>query len=283
LPVSEKIKLIEKENPILSVREQCALLQLNRSNLYYQKKPILSDTDISTMNKIDEIFTKRPYYGVPRITKELNKDIFMANHKRVYRLMGIMGIEAVFPKPNLSKPNIAHDIYPYLLTDLEVSHPNHVWGVDITYIRLRGDWLYLFVVLDWFSRYILAWELSDSLSSDFCCETLRRALTIAVPDIYNSDQGSQLTTEEYLEILKSHSEIKISMDHKGRCFDNIFTERLWRTIKYEEVYLKDYGSPREARQSLTEYLKFYNEERFHSSLNYKTPAEIYFEKSVKSF
>ena len=243
----------------------------------------ISDEDISTMNKIDEIFTKRPYYGVPRITKELNKDIFMANHKRVYRLMGIMGIEAMFPKPNLSKPNIAHDIYPYLLTDLEVSHPNHVWGVDITYIRLRGDWLYLFVVLDWFSRYILAWELSDSLSSGFCCETLRRALTIAVPDIHNSDQGSQLTAEEYIGILKGHSDIKISMDHKGRCFDNIFTERLWRTVKYEEVYLKDYQSPREARQSLTEYLKFYNEERFHSSLNYKTPAEIYFEKSVKSF
>jgi putative transposase len=197
--------------------------------------------------------------------------------------MGIMGIEAIFPKPNLSKPNITHDIYPYLLTDLEISHPNHVWGVDITYIRLKGDWLYLFVVLDWFSRYILSWELSDSLSSDFCCQTLRRALTIGVPDIHNSDQGSQLTAEEYLDILKSHPNIKISMDHKGRCFDNIFTERLWRTVKYEEVYLKDYQSPKEARRSLTEYLKFYNEERFHSSLNYKTPAEIYFEKSVKSF
>ncbi len=283
MPPSEKIKLIDKDNQILSVREQCALLQLNRSNLYYQKKPILSDVDILTMNKIDEIFTKRPYYGVPRITKELNKDIFVANHKRVYRLMGIMGIEAVFPKKNLSKPNIAHDIYPYLLTDLAVSHPNHVWGVDITYVRLRGDWLYLFVVLDWFSRYILSWELSDSLSSDFCCETLRHALTIAIPDIHNSDQGSQLTAEEYVGILKSHPNIKISMDHKGRCFDNIFTERLWRTIKYEEVYLKDYQNPREARQSLTEYLKFYNEERFHSSLNYKTPAEIYFKKSVKSF
>lgn len=243
----------------------------------------MSDEDILTMNKIDEIYTKRPYYGVPRITKELNKDIFVANHKRVYRLMGIMGIEAVFPRKNLSKPNITHDVYPYLLSNLTVSYPNHVWGVDITYIRLKGDWLYLFAVLDWFSRYILAWELSDSLSSDFCCQALRHALEIAVPDIHNSDQGSQLTAVDYLSILKSHPEIKISMDHKGRCFDNIFTERLWRTIKYEEVYLKDYQNPREARESLTEYLKFYNEERFHSSLNYKTPAEIYFEKSVKSF
>ena len=283
MPPSEKIKLIDKNNPVLSIREQCALLQLNRSNLYYERKPILSDEDILTMNKIDEIYTKRPYYGVPRITKELNKDIFVANHKRVYRLMGIMGIEAVFPRKNLSKPNITHDVYPYLLSNLTVSYPNHVWGVDITYIRLKGDWLYLFAVLDWFSRYILAWELSDSLSSDFCCQALRHALEIAVPDIHNSDQGSQLTAVDYLSILKSHPEIKISMDHKGRCFDNIFTERLWRTIKYEEVYLKDYQNPREARESLTEYLKFYNEERFHSSLNYKTPAEIYFEKSVKSF
>ena len=283
MPPSEKIKLIDKNNPVLSIREQCALLQLNRSNLYYERKPILSDEDILTMNKIDEIYTKRPYYGVPRITKELNKDIFVANHKRVYRLMGIMGIEAVFPRKNLSKPNITHDVYPYLLSNLTVSYPNHVWGVDITYIRLKGDWLYLFAVLDWFSRYILAWELSDSLSSDFCCQALRHAQEIAVPDIHNSDQGSQLTAVDYLSILKSHPEIKISMDHKGRCFDNIFTERLWRTIKYEEVYLKDYQNPREARESLTEYLKFYNEERFHSSLNYKTPAEIYFEKSVKSF
>lgn len=279
MPVSEKIKLIDRNNQILSVREQCALLQLNRSNLYYQRKPVLSDEDILIMNKIDEIYTRLPFYGVPRITRELNKEIFVANHKRVYRLMGIMGIEAVFPKPNLSKPNISHDIYPYLLNDVMINHPNHVWGVDITYIRLKGDWLYLFVVLDWFSRYILAWELSDNLSSDFCCNTLRRALTIAVPDIHNSDQGSQLTAEDYLAILKSHPEIKISMDHKGRCFDNIFTERLWRTVKYEEVYLKDYQNPREAKQSLTEYLKFYNEERFHQALKYKTPAEIYFGKN----
>lgn len=231
------------------------------------------------MNRIDRIYTKRPYFGVPRITRDLKKENLVVNHKRVYRLMKIMGIEAVRPKRNLSTPNISHEIYPYLLDNLVISYPNQVWGVDITYVRLKGDWLYLFVVLDWFSRYILAWELSDVLSTGFCCETLKQALTIAVPDIHNSDQGSQLTAKEYLEILKSHPEIRISMDHKGRCFDNIFTERLWRTIKYEEVYLKDYQTPREARQSLTEYLKFYNEERFHQSLNYKTPAEIYFGKT----
>lgn len=190
-----------------------------------------------------------------------------------------MGIEAVRPKKNLSIPNITHEIYPYLLSGLTASYPNQIWGVDITYVRLKGDWMYLFAVLDWFSRYILAWELSDTLSAGFCCETLKRALTIAVPNIHNSDQGSQLTGEEYLTILKAHPDIKISMDHKGRCFDNIFTERLWRTIKYEEVYLKDYQTPREARESLTEYLKFYNEERFHQALKYKTPAQIYFGKS----
>lgn len=193
--------------------------------------------------------------------------------------MRIMGIEAVRPKKNLSIPNITHEIYPYLLSGLTASYPNQIWGVDITYVRLKGDWMYLFAVLDWFSRYILAWELSDTLSAGFCCETLKRALTIAVPSIHNSDQGSQLTGEEYLTILKAHPDIKISMDHKGRCFDNIFTERLWRTIKYEEIYLKDYQTPREARESLTEYLKFYNEERFHQALKYKTPAQIYFGKS----
>lgn len=279
MPVSEKIKLIDRGNRILSVREQCALLQLNRSNLYYERKPILSESDTLLMNKIDEIYTKRPFYGVPRITRELNNGSFVTNHKRVYRLMKIMGIEGIRPKKNVSIPNITHEIYPYLLNDVVISRPNQVWGVDITYVRIKSDWLYLFVVLDWFSRYILAWELSDTLSADFCCETLKRALTIARPDIHNSDQGSQLTAKEYLAILKAYPEIRISMDHKGRCFDNIFTERLWRTIKYEEVYLKDYSSPREARQSLTEYLHFYNEERFHQALNYQTPAKIYLSKT----
>jgi len=231
------------------------------------------------MNAIDRIYTKRPYFGVPRLTRQLQEENIVVNHKRVYRLMKVMGIEAVRPKKSLSLPNVAHEIYPYLLDNVAISQPNQVWGVDITYVRLRQDWLYLFAVLDWYSRYILAWELSDTLSVGFCCETLKRALTIGIPGIHNSDQGSQLTAAEYLAILKSHPEIKISMDHKGRCFDNIFTERLWRTIKYEEIYLKDYSSPREARQSLTEYLKFYNEERFHQALQYKTPAKIYFGKT----
>jgi len=235
------------------------------------------------MNAIDKIYTKRPYYGIPRMTRELREGNLTVNHKRVYRLMKIMGIEAVRPKRNLSIPDSTNEVYPYLLDNIIVNHPNHVWGVDITYVSIKGNWLYLFAVLDWYSRYILAWELSDTLSVDFCCEALKRALTINVPDIHNSDQGSHFTSGEYTGILKQYPQIKISMDHKGRCFDNIFTERLWRTIKYEEVYLKEYSSPRDARESLTEYLKFYNEQRFHQALKYKTPSEIYFKKSVKSF
>lgn len=272
----EKITCIERENTFLSIRRQCALLQLNRSNFYYERKPDISVWDKEIMDEIDKIYTKCPFYGYPRITKELHKRSYPVNHKRVYRLMGIMGIEAVFPKPNVSRPNITHDIYPYLLKDLEISHPNQVWGIDITYVRMKKEWLYLVAILDWYSRYIVAWELSDSLSVSFCCETLRRALTIAVPDIHNSDQGSQFTSDEYLNLLKGKETIKISMDHKGRCFDNIFTERLWRTIKYEEVYLKSYESPKDARQSLTDYVSFYNCERLHQSLEYKTPEEIYF-------
>lgn len=230
------------------------------------------------MERIDRIYTKCPFYGYPRITKQLYRNGYHANHKRVYRLMKIMGIEGIAPRKNLSRPNKNHKIYPYLLSGLDIAYPNHVWGVDITYIRLKQDWLYLFIVLDWFSRYILAWELSDSLSSDFCCETLKKALEINIPAIHNSDQGSQLTDKEYIGILKSHPAIKISMDGRGRMFDNIFTERVWRTIKYEEVYLKDYQRPKEARQSIREYIKFYNKERLHQSLNYQTPAEIYFKK-----
>lgn len=234
------------------------------------------------MGKIDEVYTRRPFYGYPRITYELNEiKKIIVNHKRVYRLMKIMGLQAIFPKKNLSRPNPAHEIYPYLLNDLVITYPNQVWSVDITYVRLKGDWLYLFAVLDWYSRYVLSWELSDSLSSDFCCEALKRALTINVPAYHNSDQGSQLTGKDYLGILKTHPQIKISMDHKGRCFDNIFVERLWRSVKYEEIYLKNYETPREARESLTEYFNFYNIERPHKSLKQKTPAKVYFDKSLK--
>jgi len=228
------------------------------------------------MNRIDEIYTKYPFYGSRKIAAQLKKEGCLVNRKRVQRLMGILDIQAVYPKPNLSLPDKQHLIYPYLLTGLVIKRPNQVWGIDITYIRLKNTWLYLAAILDWFSRYVLAWELSDNLEAGFCCQVLKKALLIGMPDIHNSDQGSQTTANDYLNILKAYPDIKISMDGRGRAFNNIFIERLWRTIKYEEVYLKDYQSPKDARQNLNDYLNFYNHKRLHQSLGYQTPAEIYF-------
>lgn len=234
---------------------------------------------LKVMHEIDQIYTKYPFYGVRRITWQLRKNGFKVNHKRVYRLMKLMGIEAIYPKPNLSQNNQPHPDYPYLLRGLVIDRPNQAWGIDITYIRLNKAWLYLAAILDWFSRSVLSWELSDNLEVEFCLEVLKQALKIALPGIHNSDKGVQFTSEAYLGILKSYPSIRISMDGRGRAFDNIFIERLWRTLKYEEVYLKDYQTPREAKQSLTDYFKFYNQERPHQALGYKTPNEVYFNKS----
>jgi putative transposase len=274
LTVRELKSHININHPNLSLTKQAELLGISRSSLYYQPKPVDPFT-LSVMHEIDSVYTDCPFYGVRRITHQLKRNGFKVNHKRVHRLMGLMGLEAIYPKPNLSKPSKQNQTYPYLLKGLTISEPNQVWGVDITYIRLKTSWLYLVAILDWFSRYALAWKLSDSLCSDFCTETLKQALAKAVPYIHNSDQGSQFTSDEYLDLLKSQPSIRISMDGRGRCFDNIFNERLWRTIKYEEVYLKDYQSTSEAKQSLDDYLNFYNHKRLHSSLNYQTPAEIY--------
>ena len=227
------------------------------------------------MGEIDKIYTKYPFYGVPRVTWQLKEQGNIVNHKKVARLMGVMGIEAIFPKRNLSIPNQNNEIYPYLLRGIEANYPNHIWGVDITFIKLKRDWLYLFAVLDWYSRAVLSWKLSDNLETGFCCEALENALKIGVPDIHNSDQGSQLTAKEYLNILKREKDIRISMDGKGRAFDNIFTERLWRTIKYEEVYLKDYTNYFEAKDQLSKYINFYNTQRPHQSLGYKIPFSVY--------
>lgn len=229
------------------------------------------------MKKIDKVYTEFPYYGSRRMAKQLSRDLKeRVSRKKIQRLMKVMGIEAIYPKPNLSKPELGHTIYPYLLRGVKAKYPNHIWGVDITYIPLAKGWLYLFAILDWFSRYVVSWELSDSLAAGFCVRALEKALNKAIPDIHNSDQGSQLTANEYVGTLKNHPEIKISMDTRGRFFDNIFTERLWRSVKYEEVYLHDYQSPADARESLTNYFDKYNNRRLHQSLNYKTPAEVYY-------
>lgn len=253
---------------------QCQLLGLNRSNCYYRPAQLAAEEQ-SLMRKIDEIYTELPIYGSPRITKELHRQGFAANHKAVERLMREMGLQALFPQKNTSKPHPLHPVFPYLLRRKKILYPNHVWGTDITFVRGKGIWFYLVAILDWYSRYVLSWQLSRTLTADFCVAALTEALKIACPEIHNSDQGSQFTSFEYIGKLKEHPEIQISMDGRGRCFDNIFTERLWRTVKYEEVYLRDYQDFDEARDSLDRYFQLYNNRRLHQALGYKTPAEVY--------
>lgn len=229
---------------------------------------------------IDEIYMEWPFYGTRKITEELIKSGYKINRKRTQRLMQKMGIRVIYPRPNLSKPNKAHRTYPYLLKGVPIESTNHVWSIDITYIPVRKGYLYLVAILDWFSRYVLTWKLSNNLESDFCIDVLREALEMGKPKIFNSDQGVQFTSNRFVDILKSH-DIRISMDGKGRAFDNIFVERLWRTVKYEEVYCKAYEGFEEARENLNEYFRFYNSKRLHQSLGYKTPGEIFLKGNVR--
>lgn len=226
------------------------------------------------MRLIDEQYTMTPFYGYRRMTVYLQQKGFSVNHKRVSRLMRRLGLEAIYPKPNLSKPGKEHLKFPYLLKGLEISYSNQVWATDITYIRLKGGFIYLLVIMDWHSRYVIDFEVSNSLESTIFVETLKRGLEKGKPEIFNSDQGSQFTAIEWLKVLQSHN-IQISMDGAGRCFDNIFVERLWRTVKQEEVYLKEYEDVWEAESSLKGYFYFYNHQRPHQSLKNKTPFEVY--------
>lgn len=227
------------------------------------------------MRLLDEQYTRTPFYGSRRLTHCLRLLGHRVNHKRVERLMRQVGIEAIYPKPHLSQPDKQHRIYPYLLANVVIERPNQVWSTDITYIRLQQGFLYLVAILDWHSRYVLSWELSNSMDARFCISTLDQALKQARPQIFNSDQGSQFTSQEFTGRLEA-AEVRISMDGRGRAFDNIFIERLWRTVKYEEVYLKNYQSVREAEANIGRYFQFYNQERLHQSLEYKTPHQIYF-------
>jgi len=267
--------LIEPSHPQISITRQCALVGLPRSSFYYQPVP-LTDATLQLMRKIDEIYTQYPYYGSPRITAQLKREGVVVNHKAVERLMKAMGLQALYPRPNTSQSHSEHQKYPYLLKNLMIDHANQVWGVDITYIRLKQGFCYLAAILDWFSRYVVSFRTSLTLESNFCLKTLSTALATAQPEIHNSDQGVQFTAHEYINTLKQYGNIQISMDGRGRCFDNIFTERLWRTVKYEEVYLHDYQSFEEAQERLSQYFHVYNHERLHQSLNYQTPAEVYF-------
>lgn len=269
----QRIALIEREYPSMPVTVQTEMLGLNRTSLYYQPIPP-SEKEVATKHQIDEIYTQYPFYGSRRITVVLRREMVI-NRKTVQRYMREMGIAGICPGPNLSKRNLEHQIYPYLLRNVTSSYPNHVWGIDITYIRLVGGWMYLVAVLDWFSRFIVSWELDQTLELSFVLKAIECALAQAAPAIWNSDQGSHFTSPQYIERLLA-ADIRISMDGKGRALDNIFTERFWRTVKYEEVYLHDYASPKDARKGLTRYLDFYNYERPHQSLDYRTPAEVYY-------
>jgi putative transposase len=237
--------------------------------LYYQPVPP-SAAELAIKRDIDELYTEHPFYGSRKIAAVLG-----LNRKLVQRHMREMGIAGIVPGPNTSKAAAEHRVFPYLLRHITASYPNHIWGIDITYIRLLVGWMYLVAVLDWFSRYVLAWALSDTLELPFVLTCAQAALVQARPEIWNSDQGSHFTSPQYTELLLSQS-IQISMDGRGRCRDNIFTERLWRTVKYEEVYLTEYANPREAHHGLGRYFPFYNNERPHQALGYLTPAAVYF-------
>ncbi len=274
LRVNQKKLHIETNGNVPSIGRQAELLGIARSSVYYQPVPVGLE-QLLIKNKIDEIYTKCPFYGVRKITEQLRKEGEIVNHKRVHGLMQEMGIQALYPKPNLSRSNPAHSKYPYLLKGVTAGYPNHIWGTDITYIRMHHGFMYLVAYLDWFSRYVLSWRLSTTLEIEFVLEAAEEALgKYGAPYIENSDQGSHFTSEQHTNLFLTR-ETKISMDGRGRAMDNIFTERLWRTIKYEEVYLKSYQSVLEAKENMRAYINFYNNERLHQSLGYKTPREIY--------
>jgi len=265
---------IEFLNDKISVSRQCALLGLSRATLYYQSRGI-NEYNLKIMRLIDEQYLNTPFYGSRRMTALLQRKGYDVNRKRIRRLMVLMGIQAIYPGRNLSKACKEHEIYPYLLRELDIDRPNQVWCSDITYIRLKSGFIYLVAIMDWFSRRVLSWEVSISLESDFCIRALERALLkYGKPEIFNTDQGVQFTCKNFIKVLKSQN-IKISMDGKGRALDNIFIERLWRSLKYEEVYLKDYESVKVAVVNLRQYFDFYNHERLHQSLDYRTPEEVY--------
>ena len=248
--------LVERGHPEISVRRQCELLGVNRSGLYYE--PVgESEENLLLMRLLDEQYTRTPFYGSRKMTEWLASEGHAVNRKRVSRLMMLMGIEAAYPKPKLSQPGEGHRIYPYLLRGTAVERVNQVWSTDITYIRMAQGFLYLVAVMDWFSRFVLSWSLSLTMEMDFCLEALDRALRRGRPEIFNSDQGSQFTSEKFTGKLEARK-IAVSMDGRGRCFDNIFVERLWRSLKYEEVYLRDYQQVAEARASIGRYFEFYN-------------------------
>lgn len=269
----DKRQLIEPEHVDISVGRQCELLGLARST-YYWKEASEDPLNLHLMRLIDEEYTRHPFLGSRKIALWLNEQGYPANRKRVQGLMRKMGIAAIYQKPNLSKASKLHKVYPYLLRGVTIMRPNQVWSTDITYIRMHKGFIYLTAVLDWYSRYVLSWRLSNSLDTEFCLEALKAALLISRPEIFNTDQGAQFTSEKFTTALLAGN-IAISMDGKGRALDNVFVERLWRSVKYEEVYIKNYESVSDAYCNLEKYFTYYNTQRLHQALGYKRPIELY--------
>jgi putative transposase len=258
----------------LPVIRQCQLLDLSRSSVYYQPAGISAE-DLQLMRRIDEMHLKRPFYGSRRIRDWLHDDGFQVNRKRVQRLMRQMGIAALYPKANTSRPGKGHKIYPYLLKGLDINRPNQVWATDLSYIPMAKGFVYVVAIMDWYSRKVLAWRISNTMDADFCVEALEEAISrYGAPDIFNTDQGAQFTSDAFTRVLKAAG-IRISMDGKGRWVDNVFVERLWRSLKYEEVYLKAYETVAEARLGIGNYFRFYNRDRRHQSLERQTPDQVY--------
>ena len=273
MSVERRRAAVDRRHPSLSVTSQCRLMEVSRSGLYYRPKGI-SENDLTLMKMIDRQYLLTPFYGARKMAAWLKSQRHKVNRKRVQRLMRLMGLTAIYRHPRTSVSAKGHKIYPYLLRNMEITRPNQVWATDITYIPMSRGFLYLVAIIDWYSRYVISWRLSNTLDADFCVAVLEEALWKGKPDIFNTDQGSQFTGEAFTSILKQHG-VKISMDGKGSYRDNLFIERLWRTVKYEEVYLKAYQNGREARMSLGRYFQFYNTERPHQALDYRTPAEVY--------
>ena len=271
---SERLALVDRDDPALPVVAQCRLLNVARSTLYYRPAPVSAD-DLAVMRRIDELHLAWPFYGSRRMAAVLRRESWEVNRKRAKRLMRVMEIEAIYQKPSTSKGHPDHKVYPYLLRGLTIDRPNQVWCADITYIPMAKGFVYLVAVMDWFSRRVLSWRLSITMETDFCIEALREATErYGQPEIFNTDQGVQFTSAAFVDELAGRG-VRISMDGKGRYLDNIFIERLWRSLKYEEVYIKAYGSVPEARRNIGEWLAFYNDVRPHQSLEYRTPREVF--------
>jgi len=277
LSLDERRACIDGSNAQLSISRQCDLMGLSRSSRYYKAVAVDTET-LALMNAIDCTYTELPFYGILKMTIAMNEQGFKVNHKKIARLMRLMGIHAIYAEPKLSIPGYNHDIYPYLLTNVSITSANHVWSTDITYVPMLKGFMYCVAVIDWYSRYVLAWNISNTQDADFCLSVLNEALRSETPRIFNTDQGSQFTSTTFIQRLQD-ANISISMDGRGRALDNVFIERLWRSLKYEDLYLHNYSDATALRDGMTKYFEFYNHRRYHQALNYQTPAAVYFQRS----